>query len=137
MNPLDLLDLFLPLPKANDKKKFIFESMKYCLRNNIISEEMSTDRVWDELDIKIVDYDEKVYFRDSVTDHWDFKFKKVILPEGWKMIAHGHDENDGMNPQFLIVDYGTEPHKMKSGILPYFAHIGGVNITNWYDRTVY
>ena len=137
MNPLYLLDLPLPLPKSDDKKKFIFESMKYCLRNNIISEEMSTDRVWGELDIKVVDYEEKIYFRNSITDYWNFKFKKVILPEGWKMIAHGHDENDGMNPQFLIVDYNIKSPKMKSGILPYFTHMGGVDITGWYDRTIY
>ena len=106
------------------KKKFIFDSMKYCLRNNIISEELSQHPIWKKLKIEIVDYNEKVYFPD-MQGYWNFKFKfkKVILPKGWKMIAYGNDENQGENPQVIIIDYSIDPPFIRSQVLLFFKGI--------------
>ena len=123
------------LSKKDDKTKFIFESMKYCLRNNIISEELSRHPIWGKLKIEIVDYNEKVYFPDSTEEYWNFKFKKVILPEGWKIMGHGNDENRGMNPQVIIIDYSANPPKMRGQVVPFFEGIDSIDYSDaWYSN---
>ncbi len=113
---------------SNDKVKFIFESMKYCLRNNIISEELSHHPIWEKLKIEIADCDEKVYFHNSTEEYWDFKFKKVILPEGWEMAGHGNDKDRGMNPQVIIIDRSVNPPKMKGQVVPFFEGLDSTDI---------
>lgn len=121
--------------KKNNKIKFIFESMKYCLRNNIISEELSQHPMWEKLKIEITDCDEKIYFHDSIEEYWNFKFKKVILPERWKMLGHGNDEDRGMNPQVIIIDYSVDPPKMKGQVVPFFEGLDSTDYSNiWFSQ---
>ncbi len=79
-----------------DEEHFIRDAMESCLRKKIISKEASLYTVWDELNIKIIDNELGVSYINphkrlsySMTEDepqkWDFDFKYVVLPNGWKL----------------------------------------------------
>ncbi|ARF11846.1 hypothetical protein Klosneuvirus_2_282 [Klosneuvirus KNV1] len=77
------------------KADFIKDKMEDCLKNNIISKTASEDSVWTEHQILIEDQNQvtpinphrRLRYDDPTpqTQYWEFGFKKVKLPEGWRL----------------------------------------------------
>lgn len=114
----------------NNKSCFIKDDLSWCLENNIISEEISHHKIWNKLNISMVNYDTPIemkipyhplrYDDEYITEYWDFKFKRVILKSGWKLISCECGRNMiGSFGKFIIMKH-DEP---QSELLDFFTNV--------------
>ncbi len=114
---------------------FISDKLKWCLEHNIISKECSEDDFWK--DFTITNYDEDITIPDQYTNmtytdtgtekqksKYKFEFRKVTLPEGWKLEI-GCECDRNMNPSnFMVYDSSNKIVKT----LAYFPSFDKYNI---------
>ncbi len=74
---------------------FIRDAMKSALEDGIISEDISRNKCWSELNINILDHDRVeettgpriLEYGPPKKSYWSFKFKRIVLPDKWKLIG--------------------------------------------------
>lgn len=78
------------------KQNFVKDVMYNCLGNNIITKEASMHPIWNTLNIEVVETQpielnnpyKLLRYSDTPPDpktYWMYEFKKVMLPDGWKL----------------------------------------------------
>ena len=96
------------------KENFIKDILPDCLAKNIITEEASMHSVWNKYGINM--FDTKVELNNpfkllrydneepAPKAYWNYKFKKVMLPDDWKL-RMGCSCGSNLNPSsFCLVD---------------------------------